>query len=170
MLIEVFERAIFSYPVKSGLWSYIRDTRDVVRGITLKRQHVNKLFRGDSPFGEQRIGTGNFAGFYIVGTDVPVKQLEHILVPGADVDIDGFCGGFFCECSDYVVGLETIDSQDGDIHCIEDLLDAVNLGGQLIRHRGTMCLVFLVDFDSKGRGLAVHRHDEHIRLLILDKT
>ncbi|MBA7637137.1 hypothetical protein ES703_44772 [subsurface metagenome] len=121
-------------------------------------------------FFKQRIIVKNFTFFDIENVSVIIDKLIHIFVSCADVGVDTIFRGFFCECADYVVSLETVQPQYRDIHRLENLLDSIYLQGHIVGHRRAVGFVFGVNFASESRGLAVHCHNEHIGVLTLDEA
>jgi len=96
--------------------------------------------------------------------------LEEVLVPGAYIDVDVLGGGLLCERADDVVGFVAGYSEPGDSHCVEYLLDAVDLGGQVLGHWGAVGLVFGVYVAAEGRLFAVEGYAEHVGAAALDQA
>ena len=82
--------------------------------------------------------------------DVVGHELSVVLVGCEHIGFHALAAGLCGKGANYIVGLESIDLQDGDVLGLEDVFDDGNAGLRILRRFLPLCLISREDFVSEG--------------------
>ena len=82
--------------------------------------------------------------------DIICHELAVVLIGCEHIGFHALATGLCGEGANYVVGLEAIDLQNGDVIGLEDIFDDGNAGLDILRRFLPLCLIGREDFVSEG--------------------
>ncbi len=146
---HAIERAVLAEPAYRGLRSDLFDARNIVDAVADQRQVIDDAFRRNAkaryhPVPIEAPSRSAVAAHGVEQLHLIVDQLGQVLVGRDDHDPQAFAPRPFGQGADHVVGLHTRDLQNRPTQRLYRLVDRRDLGGQVVRHRGAIGLVFRV--------------------------
>ena len=170
---EVLHGIKFAEEFLGGLFADSGDAGDVVGGVAHEAEDIDDL-RGSfhapdfAHAGEvDDIVFGSLAaGFPHVGA--LVDELGEVLVGSDHERFDvAACLGLGGEGADDVVGLETVEFEDGDVEGLAEAFEVGEGGGEILGHGVALGLVFRIEGMSGGGGGGVEGDGQVGGLLVL---
>ena len=142
---------------------------DVIHGVSAQGHQVHNLI---GTHAHQLLDLGGVADEVVLGrvedADVTVDQLQHILVTADDPGGVTGVGGLNGQGTDEVVGLEALQSDDGNAIGLQGAEDVRHLLAKVLGHFGAIGLIAGVFHVRHLAGLAVHLFQGgHGRALLL---
>ena len=176
-LVGVFndsaDGSVLPDPFRRGLRPDLRDPRQVIGGLSHQCCKITVPLRGDQIF---RLHSGRVepdrlgdAGGGVVQVGVLADQLQGVTVAGDDQRLPARRRGAGGISSHNVICFVALPGHCGNVHCGSDLLDEVDLAGELRRGLVSSALVLLVGLVPECGGVQIEGQHNMGRLLLADE-
>ena len=142
-------------PLGRRLRANLFDTRHVVNHIAHQGLIVHHQTRRHAKLG---LHTGQVAALAVHGVDhgdVLRHQLRKVFVATGDHHINALRVGGRSQGADHIISLHAGHHQHLPAQQAHDLVDRLDLRAQVVRHRGTLRLVFIVNLVAKGGAFGI---------------
>ncbi len=154
MLVDGLDAAIFLQELGGRLFAHAAHTGDVVRAVTDQALVINELpGLQPVPLLDAGLIVNDRVGVLAAGGQHPgvvVNELKGIGVAGDDEGLHSLLGCLAGQSAQHVVGFVTLGGENRDVEGFNDLVDALQLGGQFLGHGLTVGFVWGVFFVAKG--------------------
>ncbi len=140
MGINLLDRAELLQQLGGGLLANARNLGDVVGGVASQSLVVGNQRRGEAV---ALLSGRHVVDLCVAEADAPrgdhvdgwLHQLQGVGVACHDQSHHSLLHRLVCQRADYVVGLEAWQPIDGDVQGVDDILDAAELGSEVVGHR-----------------------------------
>ena len=166
---EFVQGAVLPQPFGRGLGSALGHSGNVVRGVAHEGQVIDDLLRPDAELLHHAIGIQVTVAHGVNEADMIVHQLGHVLVAGGHQGGHALLRRLAGQSADDVVRLNPLHHQQGQAHGLDDIVQTVDLGFQILRRRGAVGLVLVVQLIAKGLAGRIEHHRHVPGLVILDE-
>ena len=145
------------------------NARNVVAAVPGEREGVSNLRRWDAHLLLDGGGVVAVVAHRLEQTDAVVHELHQVLVTGDDLDLPTVRDCLLRQRRDDVVGFHPRDVELLDAKAIDDLMDARDLGGHVLRRRWPRGLVVGVDVFAEVRPATVERDRQILGLFFAEQ-
>ncbi len=154
-LDQCIERTVTLKPLCRGLRPDLVHARHVVDAVADQREVVDDARRRHAELGFDPGRIERFAAHRVHQRRVLVDELSEILVAGRDHGAQAMLAGVARQRADHIVGLDTLDFDDRPAQRPHRGMDRFDLCHQILRHGGTIGLVFGVKVVAKRLTLGI---------------
>ena len=158
MLDDVVQVFVALQPFDRGFRATLVHPGDVVDLVADQGQVIHDLLRRDAKFFHNAVPIHPRLGHGIDQGDVIADQLRHILVAGRHHHINALAGRFVGKGADHIVGLNARHCQQRQSHGLDDLVNGLDLTGEILRHGRPVSLVLFIQVMPEGLALGVEDH------------
>ena len=166
---HAIKRTILRDQRNGGLWSNTLCARNIVGGVTHKREHVNHLV-GANAFGfPQRVGGQHRAVGGVKQRGLLIQNLRKVFVAAgnANLPIGVRSSHALHNCGDGIIGFHFWNCNNGNAKQFAQLNTARNLRTKIIRRRRAIGLVLRINLRAKCSLIARLVNDKNKSLWIL---
>ncbi len=166
VLDDAVRRLVLVEPFRGGLGADLGNAGDVVGGIADERKVVDDLLGPHVELGLDRVAVHARVGHRVDQRHLVGDELGEVLVAGGDQHAEPLLLRRGTERADDVVGLDARDAQQRQSHRLDGVENRPHLGAQVVRHRGSCCLVLRIEVVAEGLARGVE-HDGDMGWLLL---